>query len=256
MPPRIKKIGFIILLIALWEAFAWSSPKYIQYFPPLSIITRSFFNAATSTEVFSQVLITLSRIFRGYALGILFGVSLGSTAGKLKLFYYAIEPAIELVRPLPSVVLVPIAILVFGVDDTMNIAMIAYASTWPIFINTLEGVRGVDVMYENTGRVFGLGRLGLIRKVIIPAALPFIVTGLRIGLGVAVIAVISSEMIASSKGLGVFLIESSQTDHIPETYGALLIIGLVGYALNQGFRALEGHFMAWHKGASFQEEVL
>lgn len=105
---------------------------------------------------------------------------------------------------MPSVALIPIGILFLGMGDALNVAIIGWACSWPVFISTMDGVRSTDHILINTARTFGLNRMGIIRKVIIPSALPFVFTGLRVGLGIAVAVVVITEMVASGSGLGFF----------------------------------------------------
>jgi NitT/TauT family transport system permease protein/sulfonate transport system permease protein len=251
----VKGFVFIFLVLVLWEAFSRLTADYARYFLPVSVILSTLVQLFVSGEIPNHIVTSVTRILRGYMLGIVFGLTLGTVAGMWRPVYDLLEPVVELLRPLPSVVLLPLVILLVGIGDGMNVTMIAYGTTWPIFINTLEGVRSVDPVHENTGRVFGLNRLELIRKVMIPSALPYIVSGLRIALGIAVIVVISTEMIGSGRGLGFFLIDASMSIRIPDMYAALLIIALLGYGFNEAFRALERVCMAWHRGLTFKEQV-
>lgn len=251
----LKGVILICALLVAWEAFSRLYSEWARYFPPVSTIMRKLVELAMSREGSEHILTSLLRVFHGYGWGVLAGLVLGSISGMSRLFYELIEPLVELLRPLPSVAILPIVILFVGVGDAMNVLIIAYATTWPIFINTLEGVRGVDLIHENTGRMFGLRGPELVRKVMIPSALPFIVSGLRVSFGLAVVVVISTEMVGSSKGLGYLIIESSLSDRIPEMYAVLVMIGLLGYALNECFRAVESRAMAWHRGFTAKARV-
>jgi ABC-type nitrate/sulfonate/bicarbonate transport system permease component len=252
---QLKGFIFILFVLCIWEAFARLVPAYAPYFPPVSTIVGRLPVLLTTAEFLGHIAASLTRVLFGYAIGVTVGLALGALAGMSRLAYDLMEPVIELLRPLPSVVLLPLVILLVGIDDGMNITMIAYATIWPVFINTLEGVRSVDPVLENTGRVFGLQKLELVGKVMVPSALPYIVSGLRIALGFAVVVVISSEMVASSRGLGFFLIDSSLSVRTADTYAALLVIALIGYGVNEAFLALERMAMAWHQGFTYKERV-
>jgi ABC-type nitrate/sulfonate/bicarbonate transport system permease component len=208
----------------------------------------SLFQGICSTEILKHAAISISRAFRGYLLAILIGVTLGTLTGTIRWLSDLLEVTVELLRPMPSVALVPIAILLFGTSDSYNISIITFGCTWPIFVNTYEGAKSIDTQWIDTARVYGASRLDLLRKVVVPAALPYIVSGLRISLGTSIIIVTVTEMLASYKGLGFFIMETYNAYQIPQMYAGIITIGIVGYGLNRLFLAGEDRFMAWHKG--------
>ena len=238
----------VLVLIILWEILPRYGILYARYFPPFSTIMKALFEGIWSTEILRHVAISISRAFRGYFLAILIGVTLGTLTGTIRWLSDLLEVTVELLRPMPSVALVPIAILLFGISDSYNISIITFGCTWPIFVNTFEGTRSIDTQWIDTARVYGTTRFDLLRKVIVPAATPYIVSGLRISLGSAIIIVTVTEMLASFKGLGCFIMETYNAYQIPQMYSGIITIGIVGYGLNRLFLAVEGRFMAWHKG--------
>jgi NitT/TauT family transport system permease protein/sulfonate transport system permease protein len=241
--------GFLLLiLIVLWELLPRYGILYARYFPPFSTIIKALFDGIWSTEILRHVAISISRAFQGYFLAILIGVILGTLTGTIRWLSDLLEITVEFLRPMPSVALVPIAILLFGTSDTFNISIITFGCTWPIFVNTFEGTKSVDTEWIDTARVYGATRLDLLRKVTVPAALPYIVSGLRISLGSSIIIVTVTEMLASFKGLGFFIMENYNAYKVPEMYSGIITIGMVGYVLNRLFLAVEDRFMAWHKG--------
>ncbi len=238
----------LLALIVLWEFLPRYGLVYARYFPPFSVVIRAFFEGILSTEILRQAWISISRAFRGYLLAIVIGVTLGALTGTIRWASELLEVTVELLRPMPSVALVPIAILLFGTSDYYNISIITFACIWPIYVNTFEGTKSIDTQWIDTGRIYGATRFDLIRKVIIPAALPYIVSGLRVSLGTAIIVVTVTEMLASYKGLGFFIMETQSAYRIPQMYSGIITIGIVGYGLNRLFLAAEGHFMSWHQG--------
>ena len=149
---------------------------------------------------------------------------------------------------MPSVALVPIAILLFGTSNTYNISIITFGCTWPIFVNTFEGTKSVDTQWIDTARIYGATRFDLLRKVVVPAAFPYIVSGLRVRLATSIIIVTVTEMLARFKGLGFFIMDTYNAYLVPQMYSGIITIGLVGYGLNWLFMTAEGRLMAWHKG--------
>jgi len=238
----------LLMLIILWELLPRYGLVYARYFPPFSTVMRALLEGIESTEILRQAAISISRAFRGYFLAILIGVTLGTLTGTIRWVSELLEVTVELLRPMPSVALVPIAILLFGTSESNNISIITFACIWPIYVNTFEGTKSIDTQWIDTGRIYGATRFDLIRKVIIPAALPYIVSGLRVSLGTSIIVVIVTEMLASYKGLGFFIMETQGAYRIPQMYSGIITIGVVGYGLNRLFLAAEGHFMEWHRG--------
>jgi len=245
-----KAGGFalIVILLGLWEILsqlAWVDPNYL---PPVSIIALRLYELVKSLEIVHHLITTLKRVLLGYMLGASVGYVLGFFCGYIPRIYHVFELTIEFLRPMPSVALIPIGILFLGMGDALNVAIIGWASSWPVFINTMDGVRSTDHILVNTARTFGLNRFGIIRKVIIPSALPFVFTGLRVGLGIAVAVVVITEMVASGSGLGFFIITTSISFRIPEMYAGIIIIGLFGYILNRVFLEINRKVLRWQKG--------
>ena len=134
----------LLVLIILWEILPRYGILYARYFPPFSTIMKALFEGICSTEILRHVAISISRAFWGYFLAILIGVTLGTLTGTIRWLSDLLEVTVELLRPMPSVALVPIAILLFGTSDSYNISIITFGCTWPIFVNTFEGTRSID----------------------------------------------------------------------------------------------------------------
>ena len=238
----------LLFLIMLWEILPRSGIVYARYFPPFSTVMGALFEGIRSAEILKQTAISIYRAFCGYCLAILIGIALGTLTGTIRWVSDLLEITIELLRPMPSVALVPIAILLFGTSSSYNISIITFGCTWPILVNTYEGTKSVDTQWIDTARVCGAARSELLRKVVVPAALPYIVSGLRISLATSIIIVTVTEMLASFKGLGFFIMDTYNGYRIPQMYSGIITIGLVGYGLNRLFLTAEERFMAWHKG--------
>jgi ABC-type nitrate/sulfonate/bicarbonate transport system permease component len=135
-----------------------------------------------------------------------------------------------------------------GASSGTRIAVIAFGSCWAVLLNAIDGARGVDPLLIDTGRVNRLGTLELLRRIVLPAALPQIFAGLRIALGIALIVMVFSEMIASTSGLGYYILTSQRRFLVPETYGGVLLIGLIGWAFSVLFLYVERRVLSWHVG--------
>lgn len=241
-------IAVFAALLLLWEFSSRSSPALQNYFPPLSRVVRALFQLSLARELFGHLVATLGRFLGGYLLAAAVAVSLGIILGYFRLAYSLLEVLIELLRPMPSVAIIPVAILLLGIGNSMMVAVTVYACAWPILINTIDGVKNIDRTLIDTGRTFGLGRWKILRRIVIPAAAPYIMTGLRISLSIALILVTTSEMVVGTSGLGFFILDEERSLHPGNVYAGIVVVALLGYALNRFFIAVEAKAMAWHRG--------
>jgi ABC-type nitrate/sulfonate/bicarbonate transport system permease component len=146
---------------------------------------------------------------------------------------------------MPSVAIIPVAILMLGIGDAMIIAVTLYASIWSILINTIDGVRHIDRTLVDTGRTFGLSQWRILWHIILPGAAPYIATGLRIALSIALILVTTAEMVAGSKGLGFFILDEERSMRSVNMYAGVVIVAALGYGLNRLFVGLEARVLKW-----------
>ena len=249
---RINLPGLLCLLalLLLWEISARFNPLIQSYFPPISEIIRSLLSLIWSREIVGHLVATLGRFLVGYLLSAVIAVALGTVLGHSRLAYALFEMLIEFLRPMPSVAMIPVAILLLGIGNSMVVAVTIYACTWPILINTIDGVRNIEPTLIDTGRTFGLGRWGILKEIVLPAAMPYIVTGLRISLAIALILVTTSEMVVGGSGLGFFILDEERSLNTTNMYAGIVLVAVLGYGLNRLFLFLEGKAMAWHRGAT------
>jgi NitT/TauT family transport system permease protein len=245
-----KASGFLLLafLVGLWEIASRLHFVDSNYLPPVSTIASKLYELVSSFEIIRHLLISLKRVVLGYLLGSSVGYVLGFLCGYMHRAYSLLELTVEYLRPMPSVALIPIGILFLGMGDELNVAIIGWACSWPVFINTMDGVRSTDCILLNTARTFGLNKARTILKVVVPYSLPFVFTGLRVGLGIAVAVVVITEMVASGNGLGFFIISTSISYRVPEMYAGIVVVGLFGFLLNWIFLRVDGYILNWHKG--------
>lgn len=241
-------IGVLLLLAILWEAAGRWGWVHKVLLPPASAILRMFFQVIASGEVLEHLGVSLWRAGLGYTLAALFAVALGVAMGYWRRIYDACEITIEYLRALPPPAIIPLAMVFLGIGDALKVFIIFFSCAFPILVNTIDGVRGVDPVLIRTARTFGLNPWQTAWKVILPAAAPYIMTGLRIAIAIALILTVISEMIGATSGIGYFILEAQRTLHVTRMYAGVLVLALTGYAINRVFLLIDERIMAWHKG--------
>lgn len=218
------------------------------YLPPASTVLVATARVLIDPAFLGHVAATLAAWAIGLGLAVTIAVPIGVVLGSSWRSYLASTAAIEFLRPIPSVALIPLAILLLGRGLDMKVLLVAYASVWPILFNTIYGVREVDPLARDTGRAFGLGRAAVLWRIALPAASPFIATGVRVSAAIALILAISAELIAGgTQGLGVWMLANSQTGVPRELlYAGIVVAGLLGLALNALLSTGERRLFAWH----------
>jgi ABC-type nitrate/sulfonate/bicarbonate transport system permease component len=246
-------LATLVICLALWEGAARANPALMAYFPPVGQILADAVRLIISGDLILHAGATLSRFMKGYLLAAGIAVTLGVILGSSRFIYSLFDALIEFLRPMPSVAIIPVAILFLGIGDPMKVAITTYAAFWPILINTIDGVRNIDRVLIYTARTFGLRRWKILKKIALPAASPYIVTGLRISLAISLILVTTSEMVVGGSGLGFFILDEQRSFRATHMYAGILSVALIGYSLNRLFLTLEGKAMAWHRGLTAKE---
>jgi len=218
------------------------------YLPPASTVLVTTARILADPDFLGNVAATLVAWAIGLAVATLVAVPIGLLLGSSSRTYRAATTAVELLRPIPSVALIPLAVLLMGRGLDMKVALIAYASVWPILFNTIYGMREVDPLAKETARAFGLGRVAIAWRVSLPSASPFISTGIRISAAIALILAISAELIAGGgPGIGTWMLARSETGVPRELlYAGIVVSGLLGLAINTVMVAGERRLFGWH----------
>jgi ABC-type nitrate/sulfonate/bicarbonate transport system permease component len=212
---------------------------------PTKVLER-FADIVGGASFVTPLLETSYLLFTAYFCASALAIATGLLVGRSSFAYNLLHPLFELVRPMPKPALLPPLMLLLGIGDAMKLTVVGLAVFFPVLINTLQGVRGVEAVLTNMGRTFRVSPLMLVRKIILPAALPFIFTGLRVGLGLALIVAVIAEMLAGTGGLGYVVLDMQRTFRVVDMYAWIVILALYGYALNAGFVALERRIVHWN----------
>lgn len=238
--------GLPVVLVAVWWFATADSESF--YWPPLRTILEVFPETWLEGRLQQDVVPSLVRLAVGFALALLIGVGVGVAIGSSRRLRLTLEPALEFFRALPPPILVPIIILFAGIGDGMKILVIVSGALWPVLLNTIEGVRGVDEVLRDTARVYRLRTATRLRHLILRGASPQIAAGARQGLSIAIILMVISEMFAASNGLGFSIVQFQRRFAIPEMWSGILLLGLIGFVLAVLFRAVESRALSWYVG--------
>jgi len=245
MPPRPGRLEALLLpslaalsLLAIWSAAVEATGT--QIFPTPMAVAAGLRELARRGVLGPYIADSLFRVGWGYALALSLGIPLGILLGWYSAAARAVNPLIQTLRPISPIAWIPVAIVLFGVSNFATVFLIFLGAFFPIVVATQNGVRNIPSMYLAAGRNFGLSPAALFARVIFPAALPHILTGLRIALGVAWLVVVAAEMIAVDSGLGYLVIDSRNAGKRYDlVVAAMLLIGLIGLGLNTLIRRVE-----------------
>jgi ABC-type nitrate/sulfonate/bicarbonate transport system permease component len=248
-------LGTVVLLLICWQMGSMFKLLHPVYIPRITVIFQSLYEVIASGEILADYKISLFRMITGYGISTILGIVCGLLIGYNRVVFNLTEPVIEFCRPTPVSAIIPIVILLFGIGNEMKIFIVAWASFWPILVNTIDGVRGVDRTLLQTARVFGATPWELFKGVIIHAASPHIVTGMRVSIAISLIVTVIAEMLAGNNGIGFFVLDAERSFRIPEMYAGVFSLAVVGYLVNRIFVFLESSVMAWHKGMTSKEST-
>ncbi|MFE6282007.1 ABC transporter permease [Streptomyces sp. NPDC057877] len=233
--------------LALGEAVPRLGLVKREYFPPTSEIADALGRELGDGAFWTALGDTLT----GWALGLALAVGAGIVAGVvLSVVPYlreATASTIEFLRPIPSVALIPLAVLLYGTELRSVLLLVVYAAFWQVLIQTMYGVQDVDPVAEETARSYGLGTFARVRHVLWPTALPYIMTGVRLAAAVALILAVTAELVIGAPGLGARIAVAQTSQAVPDMYALIVVTGVLGLLINVGARTVERRALAWHQ---------
>jgi ABC-type nitrate/sulfonate/bicarbonate transport system permease component len=241
-------LSVFVAALCAWEAWARLEPSFLV--PPVSTVAERAWHVWPSTEFLATVAASVERLGAGYAIGAGIGIATGLLIGSSRAARRTLEPLLEILRATPPIAIVPAAIVLLGLGDGMRITVIAFGVCFPVLINTAEGVRAVSPEVRDTASMLHLGTAGRALRIYVPTALPSIVAGLRVSLSIGLVVMVISEFVGSGDGLGHYIFFQRSQFNVPEMYGGILFLGLLGYVLNQLFLLAEHRVLVWHFGAA------
>ena len=247
---RLRRIASALVLILLWEATSSlvlprMAPYLVTLLPGPRAVLAALVDLARTGDIVIHVLASLRRVIGAFAIAALLGVGLGLAIGWWRRFGELVDPLVEFFRPIPPLAWIPITIIWFGIGDTQNMFIIFLGAFFPIVLNTIAGVRGVDRALVWGALTLGGTRWQILGEIVLPGSLPLVLTGLRIGLGVGWMALVAAELVAASSGLGFLIEDSRNLLYTERILLGMVLIGVLGSLMDRGMRVLQRRTTPW-----------
>lgn len=235
----------IVLFLAVWELAPRAGLVDRVFLPPLSEVLATWWQLVLAGELAEHLQASLLRSVSGLVLAVLSAIPLGLLIGWYRPVADVLGPLLEMFRNTSALALLPVFVLLLGLGETSKIALVVFACTWPILLNTISAVRGVDPLLVKSARSFGLSSPALFRKVVLPASVPALFTGIRLAAAYSILVLIAAELTGAKAGLGYLITAAQYNFQIPQMYAGILTISLLGLALNQLLVAVEHRLTRW-----------
>ncbi len=242
----------LLLFFALWWGVSLLNAHVLKVFNPVLLpapdeVLRAGIKMAVSGELLKHITASLSRVLWGFGIAAALGIVVGTALARSRVLEHLVEPTLEMLRPIPPLAFLPMMVLWFGIGEASKVAFIAYAAFFPVFTTTIEGIKYVDPVLIRAASSLGASERQIFWHVVLPAATPNIITGLRLAFGLSFFVIVAAEFIAADSGLG-YLINDARTFFLVSNMllGAA-VIGIIGVAANVLLRKLEGRLLRWRK---------
>jgi ABC-type nitrate/sulfonate/bicarbonate transport system permease component len=246
LPAALPGLIGLLLFAGLLELLPRTGIVSADYFPPFSSMVSALVDEAGTPEFWTAVGNTVTGWGLGLAIALVAGIAVGMLLGSVEVLRRLTASTVEFLRPVPSVALIPLAVLVFGLGLQSTLLLVVYASFWQVLIQVIYGVQDVDPVARDTARSYQLGRWARVRYLVWPTALPYVMTGVRLAAAVALILAVTAELIIGSPGLGHSIAVAQSSGAVPLVYALVIVTGLLGVIVNLLARALERATLAWH----------
>ena len=249
----VSAVWLFVLLLLGWQW--WASGSDSLFFPPVSDILSTaheeFFSGPASslflTDTFNDnVWASLGRALQGWLFALVVGVVLGIVIGMWRYASELLSPLVRFGMSIPATVLLPLAVVIFGVTDSMNVFLIAFGSVWVILVNTIDGVRNIDETMLVTARSLGLSRRRTFFQVLLPGASPGISAGIRVSIGITLILMVVSELFAATSGLGYYIVYAQRTFQYTRVWAGVFLLAFIGVIANVGYALVERRALRWY----------
>jgi NitT/TauT family transport system permease protein len=251
---RVAERGIgIVIFLALWEALPRLGIVSDAYLSPPSAVIASIAQLVDTGQLWKHMAASLQRSLWGLVLASFSGVVLGLLIGSSRRLAAIVDPVLQLFRQTSAFALFPVFILFLGIGELSKVAIIFWASFWPVLLSTVSGVKQVDRLLVNSALSMGASQRFIFFKVVLPASLPSIFTGVRLAGAYSITALVAAEMIGAHSGLGFLTLNSQETFQIPTMYAGILLLAVLGLVLNYLLALLERRLLRWRRGLSLDE---
>ncbi|HWO26359.1 MAG TPA: ABC transporter permease [Kofleriaceae bacterium] len=239
--------GLVPLLVVIaWYAATSLTGRFLPHqLPSPGQVGATAWQLAKDGELTRHVLASISRVLAGFALGSALAIVLGTLVGLSRTAEALIDPTLQVVRNVPSLAWVPFLLLWMGIDEAPKIVLITIGAAFPVYLNLVAGIRQTDRALLEVGQVFGLGRVALVWRIVLPSAFPYLLTGLRIAIGQSWMFLVAAELIASTRGLGFLLIDGESTARPDIMVVGILVLALLGKLSDTALRFAARRIVRW-----------
>ena len=231
--------------LGLWWAAVASGLANPVLMPPPGTVLWAIVEMTLEGTLLVHIGVSLARALGGFLVAVVIGVPLGVLIGRSARAYAAIDPWIELARPVPPIAVLPLIVLWFGIGEQSKLVVVFYGALFPILVNTVHGVRSVDNTLIRAARALGASERQIFGLVVLPAAVPSVVTGMRLGAGMAIFVLVAAELLGSTAGLGWLIMDAREHFFTDRIMVGIVALGLVGYLINRGLLWLESRLVRW-----------
>lgn len=249
----LERSACVLLFFAIWEFLPRAGLVNSAFLSPPSAVLAAIVQLAQTGQLGKHVAASLQRSLAGLILAVVAGVALGLLMGVVRRFEAFVDPLLQLFRQVSALALFPVFLLFFGIGEASKIAIIFWAAFWPVLLNTISGVKQVEKLLIHSALSMGASRGFIFFKVILPAAAPSIFTGIQLAGAYSITALVAAEMIGSHAGLGFLTLNSQEIFQIPSMYAGIVLLAVLGLALNYGLALLEKRLTRWRSGLEFHE---
>jgi sulfonate transport system permease protein len=240
-------------ILVAWQAGSALGLYAVQTVPPPTVVAQAAWQLALSGQLATNIIVSLQRVAIGLSIGVVAGTTLALIAGLSRIGEDAVDSTVQMVRTLPHLALIPLMIMWFGIGETPKLTLIALGSMFPIYLNLFSGIRGADRKLREAAGTLGLSHIETILHVVLPAALPSFLVGLRQAFGIAWITLVVAEQINASAGIGYLVMNARDFLRTDIIFVGLTIYALLGLLTDQAVRFLEKHLLAWRPNYLKQE---
>jgi len=241
----VQYIGLSLAIIAVWQGVFQLGYLNPVLLPPPSQVVLTFWDLLKTGALVRHIAISILRVLEGFGIAAVLGLGLGIAIGLSKAMDRLTDLIIQVVKPIPPIAWIPLAILWFGIGEQSKVYIIFLGAFFPIIINTIDGIRQTDHKFVEVARILAVPRFKFVRQVVLPGALPAIMTGLRVGLMVAWMCVVAAELIAAGSGIGYLIMDARQLSQSDVVIVGMITIGVIGKLMDSLIKRLENRLIRW-----------